>query len=83
MGQARRFPGGRLTALFLDDVAGHRPALGGAGRFQSDPRWHDLLAFSEYFHGDAGDAGAGLGASYQTGWPALVLDLILETRRSQ
>jgi hypothetical protein len=46
--------------------------------FQADPRWHDLLVFSEYFHGDTG---AGLGASHQTGWTALVLDLILESRQ--
>ena len=31
------------------------------------------------FHGDTG---AGLGASRQTGWTALVLDLILESRRT-
>jgi len=69
----------RLTRLFLDDPAGRRPAFGTAGRFQADPRWHDLLTFSEYFHGDTG---AGLGASHQTGWTALVLNLILETRRA-
>ena len=37
--------------------------------FQNDPHWHDLIPFHEYFHGDTG---AGLGASHQTGWTALV-----------
>jgi hypothetical protein len=34
----------------------------------------DNLLFNEYFHGDNG---AGLGAAHQTGWTALVVDLIL------
>jgi len=68
----------RLINLFLDDGSGSRAAFGPAAKFQSDPRWHDLLQFNEYFHGDTG---AGLGASHQTGWTALVLDLILESHR--
>jgi len=63
----------RLISVFLDDPTGHRPVFGGSQRFQSDPRWHDPL-FYEYFHGDNG---AGLGASHQTGWTALVADLII------
>ena len=42
---------------------------GGIEKFQSDPHWHDLLLFHEYFHGDNG---AGLGASHQTGWTGTV-----------
>ena len=38
----------------------------------------DNLVFNEYFHGDNG---AGLGASHQTGWTALVADLILDPPR--
>ena len=68
----------RLVQLFLNDQRNRRPAFGAEPKFQSDPDWHDLLLFSEYFHGDTG---AGLGASHQTGWTALVLDLILESRR--
>ena len=37
----------------------------------------DELLFFEYFHGDTG---AGLGASHQTGWTALVANLIDEWR---
>jgi hypothetical protein len=67
----------RLIQLFLSD-SGRRPCFGDTARFQDDPAWHDLVLFNEYFHGDNG---AGLGASHQTGWTALVLDLILESRR--
>jgi hypothetical protein len=55
----------RLTRIFLRDPAGRRPVHGEARRFQTDPRWRDLLLFYEYFHGDTG---AGIGASHQTGW---------------
>jgi hypothetical protein len=48
--------------------------FGGTSRFQQDPAWDNLLFF-EYFHGDNG---AGLGASHQTGWTALVVDLLLD-----
>ncbi len=70
----------RLIRLFLDDEHGRRPAFGQYAKFQSDPAWHDLVMFNEYFHGDTG---AGLGATHQTGWTALVLDLILESHRHQ
>ena len=40
-----------------------------------DPAWKDNMTFNEYFHGDNG---AGLGATHQTGWTALVVDLILD-----
>ena len=53
---------------------GHRPVHGGATRFDEDPAWHDLIPFHEYFHGDTG---AGLGASHQTGWTGLIVDLLL------
>ncbi len=37
------------------------------------PLWDEHVTFSEYFHGDTG---AGLGATHQAGWTALVADLI-------
>jgi len=40
-------------------------------RNQEDPLWRDYVWFYEYFHGDNG-AGAGLGASHQTGWTAII-----------
>jgi hypothetical protein len=64
----------RLASLFCEDAAGRRPVHGGALRFDEDPEWHDLIPFHEYFHGDTG---AGLGASHQTGWTGLLIDLLL------
>ena len=60
---------GRLQRIFLKDDAGRRPVFGGTEKFQQDPHWRDCIPFYEYFHGDNG---AGLGASHQTGWTALV-----------
>jgi len=64
----------RLVSLFLDRE-GRRPVFGGYEKFQRDPRWHSLIPFHEYFHGDTG---AGLGASHQTGWTGLVASQIVE-----
>ena len=43
---------------------------------QSDPHWRDTILFHEYFNGDTG---AGIGASHQTGWTALVAKLLDQT----
>ncbi len=59
----------RLQRIFLRDDSGRRPVFGGTDKFQADPHWRDCIPFYEYFHGDNG---AGLGASHQTGWTALV-----------
>ena len=67
----------RLISIFLEDGDGRRPVFGDTQRFQTDPAWHDLLPFYEYFHGDNG---AGLGASHQTGWTGLVAALIASRR---
>jgi hypothetical protein len=66
----------RLTKLFLRNKQGKRPIFGGVELFQNDPHWRDYLLFYEYFHGDNG---AGLGASHQTGWTALVAKLIQQS----
>jgi hypothetical protein len=63
----------RLTSIFVAGADGTRPVLGGTPTFQHDPLWRDLIPFHEYFHGDTG---AGLGASHQTGWTALVVKLL-------
>jgi len=63
----------RLIGLFTRDESGRRPVHGRHEKFQNDPHWRDLILFYEYFHGDTG---AGLGASHQTGWSALVAKLI-------
>jgi hypothetical protein len=66
----------RLIRLFLRDAGGRRPAHGRAEKFRTDPKWRDLVLFYEYFDGDTG---AGLGASHQTGWTALVGHLLAQT----
>jgi hypothetical protein len=65
-----------LTRIFLRNGEGRRPLHGSQGKFQDDPWWRDLILFYEYFHGDTG---AGLGASHQTGWTALVAKLLEQT----
>jgi hypothetical protein len=65
--------GRRLTSTFTEDEHGRRPVFGGIEPFQTDPHWHDLLLFHEYFHGDNG---AGIGASHQTGWTGTVAVLL-------
>ncbi len=68
----------RMIRIFTRGDDGRRAVYGGAKMFQEDPHWRDLILFYEYFHGDSG---AGLGASHQTGWTALVASLIDEWRR--
>jgi hypothetical protein len=63
----------RLVRIFKQDDTGRRPCLGDNDMLQNDPYFKDLLQFNEYFHGDHGK---GLGASHQTGWTALVANLI-------
>jgi hypothetical protein len=62
----------RLERIFLRDENGRRPVYGGTEKFQTDPHWRDLILFYEYFHGDNG---AGIGASHQTGWTALIAQM--------
>ena len=68
----------RLIGIWLPGPDGRRPVFGGVEMLQTDPAWKDNLPFHEYFHGDNG---AGLGAMHQTGWTALVADLILDPPR--
>jgi hypothetical protein len=73
----------RLIGTFLRDETGRRPVYDRMPLSQNDPEWRDHILFYEYFHGDTG---AGLGASHQTGWTALIARLITEMaseRRTQ
>ncbi len=70
----------RLISIFQRDANGHRPVLAGNELFEIDPHWCDLIPFHEYFHGDTG---AGVGASHQTGWTALVANLISDLSEAQ
>jgi Glycosyl hydrolase family 63 C-terminal domain len=63
----------RLIRLFTSGESGARPVFGDNRILQDDPAFRDYLFFNEYFHAETG---AGLGASHQTGWTALVVKLI-------
>jgi hypothetical protein len=73
LGDVARELATRLTTLFLPDAGGRRPCHGADARFASDPHWKDLVLFHEYFHAETG---RGVGASHQTGWTALVTELL-------
>ncbi len=66
----------RLVSAFLRGPDGRRPVFGGQPRLQGDPHFRDHVLFYEYLHGDDG---AGIGASHQTGWTALVAKLIQQS----
>jgi hypothetical protein len=65
----------RLIRLFVRDERGQRPVFGGNRWRAEHPRWGEHPLFYEDFDGDTG---AGVGASHQTGWTALVAKLILQ-----
>ena len=65
----------RLINIFRRDENGRRPVFGNYEKMQSDPHFRDHILFHEYFDGDTGK---GLGASHQTGWSALVANMIAE-----
>jgi hypothetical protein len=49
------------------------PPCHGEDAATARPHWKDLVLFHEYFHGETG---RGLGASHQTGWTALAVQLL-------
>ncbi len=65
----------RVISLFEKDADGNRRLYGDYSWFYKQPGNEHLVLFYEYFHGDNG---RGLGASHQTGWTALVAELISE-----
>ncbi len=66
----------RMELIFIKDEHGRRAVFGGNEIFQTGANWRDHIPFYEYFHGDNG---AGLGASHQTGWTALIAKLIQQS----
>src|SRR5262245_12039893 len=68
----------RVISLFEKDSEGKRRIFGDYNWFYQQPGNENLVLFYEYFHGDTG---RGLGASHQTGWTALVAELISEYGR--
>ncbi len=65
----------RVISLFEKDTAGDRRLYGEYSWFYKQLGNEHLVLFYEYFHGNNG---RGLGSSHQTGWTALVAELISE-----
>ena len=68
----------RLVDLFRRGADGRIPAYPPDSPLQHDPHWRDLHLFHEYFHGETGQ---GLGAAHQTGWTALIANLVFRRYR--
>lgn len=67
-----------IISIFTKNKEHHRPVWGSSFRFKEDPHWKDYINFYEYYNPETGQ---GLGASHQTGWSALVANLISEFRK--
>jgi hypothetical protein len=63
----------RLVSIFTVGPSGDRPVLASYHGLPEHPLFREGIPFHEYFHADTG---AGLGASHQTGWTALVALLL-------
>lgn len=70
----------RLIGMFEKDKEGNRPIHALDKEKYKDEHFKDLILFYEYFDGNNG---RGVGASHQTGWTALVANLIEEINRSK
>ncbi len=68
----------RVVSLFERDPEGKTPQYGQYNWFYQRPGNEHLNLFYEYFRGDNGQ---GLGACHQTGWTALVAELISEHQK--
>ncbi len=68
----------RLSGIFLRDKHGRRAVFGENEKLQYDTHFSNHILFHEYFHGDTAK---GLGASHQTGWTALIANLLQPFKR--
>ena len=68
----------RLIGIFKKDEQGNRPVHALHKDTYSNEHFEQLILFYEYFDGNNG---RGVGASHQTGWTALVANLIEEINR--
>jgi hypothetical protein len=64
----------RLCDLYRHADGGPVPALRDRYPNPRDPHWQDQFLFYEYFHAETGQ---GLGAAHQTGWTALLANLVM------
>ncbi len=65
----------RLLNIFMRNAEGNRPVYANYNWFYQKEENRSLVQFFEFFDGDTG---RGLGASHQTGWTALLLNLIAD-----
>ena len=65
----------KSTRWGSSDGKGRRAVFGNCEKMQTDPHFKDYILFHEYYDGDTG---RGLGASHQTGWSALIANMIAE-----
>ena len=70
----------RIISLFSKNDNGERCFHNKYNWFYKQPENEHLVLFYEYFHGDSG---MGLGSSHQTGWTALIAELISEYNENQ
>ena len=70
----------RLLHIFEKNDQNERLTHGFYNWFYKKEENKDLLLFHEYFHGDTL---RGLGASHQTGWTALIANLILDLKEEE
>jgi len=70
----------RVISIFQKNEDGTRRSNAEYNEFYKREGNEDLVLFFEYFHGDSGK---GLGASHQTGWTAVVADLINQMNRKK
>ena len=68
----------RLIGIFKKDNEGNRPVNALHQEKYADDYFKELILFFEYFDGNNG---RGIGAAHQTGWTALVANLIEEINR--
>ncbi len=65
----------RIIALFTLNAQGVIPSLGNWNKFRERELWQNFYLFYEYFNGDTGE---GIGASHQTGWTALITEILFD-----
>ena len=70
----------RLLYIFEKNDQNERPVHGPYNWFYKKEENCNLVLFHEYFHGDTSH---GLGASHQTGWTALIANLILDLKENK
>ncbi|MDD2833358.1 MAG: glucosidase [Methylotenera sp.] len=78
--QASKLLADRVVDTVRRNEHGYVPAFPERHPKQHDTHWQDLLTLHEYYHAESGQ---GLGAQHQTGWTALIANLIFRRYRDE